>query len=158
MNINRADFGKICKDVWERIEKLNRTKGEEYTGSEGAGNVHANFDRLSAKLKISPDKVLWVYLTKHLDSIENHINEADQPTQRALSEPMEGRVDDAILYLLLWRAMNLRRNYRDSGMGMVGGESAKQARADSDASNSIGAAAMVAGAGLVLSPQRWFDK
>lgn len=110
MTITREQFQKIVYGTFESINKLNESKGEEYTGSQGVGNVHANFDRLSAKLNIIPEKVLWVYLTKHLDGIENYINELQATTRRKLSEPIEGRIDDAILYLLLAKAMVIRMN------------------------------------------------
>jgi hypothetical protein len=112
MNISRDHFNKIVGSTFAELQRLSAGKGAEYAGAEVNQNEHANFDRLAAKLQIIPEKVLWVYLTKHLDSIETYVNGLASPTQRVLSESIEGRIDDAILYLLLAKAMVIRRQLR----------------------------------------------
>lgn len=118
--INRDRHAKIVADTFGSIDKLNRSKGVEYTGHEGADNVHANFDRLARDLKLTPEQVLMVYLTKHLDSIKNYVNmvsvpESEVPVNFTLSEPIEGRIDDAILYLILLKGMCVRVQLVDGG-------------------------------------------
>ena len=69
---------------------------KEYAQDED--NVFANFERISDTLHISREKVLMVYLLKHIDGISAYIK--GHKSQR---ESVEGRLTDAIVYLmLLW--------------------------------------------------------
>ena len=81
----------------ERLVDLTRTKGREYANSD---DQLANFKRLGEQLGLSPEKVIMVYMTKHLDSIHSYVRNPEQD----LSEPIDGRIDDAILYLILLKA------------------------------------------------------
>ncbi len=78
-------------------QDLLRRKGQEYSGKE---DRHANFKRLALQLKLPPEKILWVYLTKHLDGILSYIN-----GDYAGSEPIRGRIEDARNYLALLAGM-----------------------------------------------------
>lgn len=84
--------------VHEHLVELSSTKGLEYAGTD---DVLANFMRLSGTLKISPEMVLWVYLTKHLDAIASWV----ATNETYSTEPIQGRIDDALLYLVLLRVM-----------------------------------------------------
>ncbi|MEK9630239.1 MAG: hypothetical protein VW076_00015 [Synechococcus sp.] len=81
----------------ERLINLTDTKGREYANSD---DQLANFKRLSEQLGLSSEKVIMVYLAKHLDSIHSYVRNPEQD----LSEPIDGRIDDAILYLILLKA------------------------------------------------------
>lgn len=83
--------------VWAKLQALRQAGQKEYAGGE---NAFGNFERLAAKLQLPREKVLWVYLTKHLDGIEAWLN--GHKSQR---EPVTGRIEDAIVYLLLLHAM-----------------------------------------------------
>jgi hypothetical protein len=126
MNVAHDHHLKILAEVFEHLKHLTQSKGQEYTGQQGVNNVHANFDRLATKLNLIPEKVLWVYLTKHIDSIETWINGIGMPTTRKLSEPMEGRIDDAILYLVLLRGMVWRRERIEPARNGAGQESLQE--------------------------------
>lgn len=83
-------------------EEVGKTKGREYT----QGDRLDNFKRISKELGITPKQVLWVYLKKHLDSISSYINnEARLGKALTLSEPIEGRIKDARVYLSLLRGL-----------------------------------------------------
>lgn len=86
-------YGKMIQE--ENI--IGETKAKEYT----QGDRLDNFKRLGEELKLSPKKVLWVYLKKHLDSIVNYINNNEQ----VLSESIESRITDARVYLALLRGL-----------------------------------------------------
>ncbi len=103
--INSGEFAKILEETYLHLKSLTNTKGREYGGPEGADNRHSNFDRLSTKLNIHPMKILQVFLTKHLDAIDTYVREIDAPARETYSEPIEGRIDDALLYLVLLKAM-----------------------------------------------------
>jgi hypothetical protein len=61
-------------------------------------NVFANFDRVGKSINASREKVLMVYLLKHIDGISAYIK--GHKSQR---EDVTGRITDAMVYLmLLW--------------------------------------------------------
>ena len=97
--MKRADFLDLLDETFERLVTLTQTKGHEYANSH---DQLANFLRLGQALGMPPEAVLLVYLTKHLDSIHNYVRELPEP---APSEAITGRIDDAILYLVLLKAL-----------------------------------------------------
>ena len=88
------------EDLVSRMEKEEKetmlTKGKEYT----QGDRLDNFYRIGKELDVPPETVLWVYLKKHLDSIVSFIREG-----KVYSEPIEGRIKDARVYLTLLRGL-----------------------------------------------------
>jgi hypothetical protein len=97
--VNSIEFeDRYLKATLERLIELTRSKGREYANSD---DQLANFKRLSTQLGPSPAAIAYVYLAKHLDSIQSHI----RSPERDLSEPIAGRIDDAILYLILLKAL-----------------------------------------------------
>ena len=61
-------------------------------------NAFANFERVANHIDSSKEKVLMVYLLKHIDGISSFVN--GHKSQR---EDVRGRITDAIVYLcLLW--------------------------------------------------------
>jgi hypothetical protein len=88
----------------ERLIELTDSKGREYANS---SDQLANFKRLATRLGLSPAQVVMVYLTKHLDSIDSWISNPHQD----LSEPIDGRIDDAILYLILLKAISHEQHF-----------------------------------------------
>lgn len=103
--MNRIDFGNLIDDVWTAVHHLNKTKGSDYSGDE---DVLANFKRLATKLELTKEQVLGVYMTKHLDAIDTYIREGN-----VKSEPIDGRINDAIVYLLLLHAMVIEGHDHD---------------------------------------------
>jgi hypothetical protein len=87
-------FDMYIADILSQVEYNITTKGKEYANSE---ERFANFNRLSERLNISNTQVGLVYLTKHMDAIESYI-----ANKRSYSgETIQGRIADAIAYLLL---------------------------------------------------------
>lgn len=103
MAMTHYEFLITIDELCKRLHALSGSKGEEYRGAED--NQFGNFERGSADTGCSREQVLWVYLSKHLDSIKTWIRDEAAGVQRARSEPIAGRIDDAILYLLLLRGM-----------------------------------------------------
>ena len=79
--------------IKEEMELLNK-KGAEYASDTDA---LANFKKRSDDIGIDPKQILWIFLSKHLDSIKYFIKKG----QVASSEPIEGRIQDARNYLFL---------------------------------------------------------
>ena len=97
--MNATEFeDRFLKTTLEELIHLTRTKGREYANND---DQLANFKRLGTQLGLRPEQVLYVYLAKHLDSIQSFLRHPEQD----LSEPIEGRIDDAILYLILLKAL-----------------------------------------------------
>lgn len=127
MNINRDQHLAVIHGTLESILKLSESKGIEYAGVDAFSNVHSNFDRHADALKMIPEKVLWVYFAKHTDSLNTYVNrivdprvEQTQVAPPAPSEPIEGRIDDAILYLLLLKGMVYRRGRMPDHIERIG--------------------------------------
>lgn len=99
--MQRSDFTEQLKQWFSDILDLNATKGNDYSGSEDA---FANFKRNAQRLDMSPHQVWAVYFFKHLDAIETWLRDG-----QVKSEPIEGRIDDAIMYLFLLKGMILER-------------------------------------------------
>lgn len=99
--MNDEVFKYLMQTTFDSLKKLSSTKGVEYAGSE---DRLANFKRLEKRLNLSQEKILLVYLTKHLDSIDTYVKNIGARNV-SLSEPIEGRIDDAILYLILLKGI-----------------------------------------------------
>lgn len=90
----------FCAIITE-CDRLLTIKGHDYTQgqSDNPDNHHGrlkNFYRNAERLGLSGRQVLAVYMNKHLDAIETFLK-----GDYAGSEPIEGRICDAINYLLL---------------------------------------------------------
>jgi len=110
MNVNewKAESEKLVKTCIGIFD----SKGAEYHEN---GNVFANIERVSHSLGVHPEVVIMTYLQKHYDSICTYVkNESTNAALTAmghpstgdavLSEPIEGRIADAINYLLFLNA------------------------------------------------------
>lgn len=80
-----------------RVLRLLAVKEGEYSGGERLGN----FRRLSRALGLPMATVWAVYYAKHHDAILGYISDAQHGRDRPRSESIQGRIDDAIAYLLL---------------------------------------------------------
>lgn len=72
----------------------------------GSENVLRNFDSISEDLDLPPEKILWVYMKKHLDALLSYVNEPGLKH----SEPVELRFADSINYMLLLFSILRRRD------------------------------------------------
>lgn len=101
--MNGKDFSeKIVKPTIEELKRLMLVKGGEYAGD---GDRLANFKRNAERLALKPEQVWAVYFGKHLDAIFQHIHDLQTGKRRPVSEPLEGRIDDAINYLILFKGL-----------------------------------------------------
>lgn len=98
------------EDVIAEIEKtfatcnsVFATKGQEYANDDS--DQLANFKRIANNLGVDPYVPLMTYMTKHWDSINNFVNCAVNKKEYTSSEPIEGRVDDLILYGILLKCL-----------------------------------------------------
>jgi hypothetical protein len=92
------EFDKLFVTMCEEERDLLMRKGIEYSGKE---DRLANFKKLANDLGLNPKQVLFVYLTKHLDSIRSYIKNGKVMS----NESIEGRIADARNYLALLRGL-----------------------------------------------------
>lgn len=95
--MNKKDFQLLLGETFHRMQELTDSKGEEYARSD---DQLANFKRSAIDAGIRPEQVWVVLFNKHVDAIKSFVQ-----TGKILSEPIDGRIDDAILYLCLLKAM-----------------------------------------------------
>lgn len=95
--MTKDEFLRLLNDQLQTLIELTMTKGEEYSRDD---DQLANFKRQATELDMNPEKVLMVYLNKHLDAVKSYVK-----TGRVLSESIDGRINDAILYLVLLKAV-----------------------------------------------------
>lgn len=91
--MNREEFSSFRNAHYNRIAQINDEKGHDYAGDQDA---LANFKDAAEKLGVSPFQVWAVYHHKHQSAIDTFVREG-----KVQSEPIVGRIHDAILYLFL---------------------------------------------------------
>lgn len=89
------DFDSLLEEVLKTLE----TKGADYTM--GSKDRLHNFRTVGSFVDLSKEKVWSVYFYKHIAAIFNYIKSGGQSE----SEPIRGRIVDAIVYLLLFHKM-----------------------------------------------------
>ena len=95
--MTHSEFNSYQGIILTKAVGMGATKGKEYSNSESR---FANFDRIAEELGFTNIQVAWVYTKKHLDGIASFCR-----TQKEFSEPIEGRIVDAIVYLTLIAGM-----------------------------------------------------
>jgi hypothetical protein len=93
----RTQLQKIITDTFDKINELDQSKGREYASD---ADALANFHNRAQQMGISPMQVWGIFYGKHSDAIYAYIRNG-----KVLSEPIEGRINDAILYLILLKGL-----------------------------------------------------
>lgn len=94
--MTRKKMGTLIKKIFLQIQETRESGQKEY--ARDIDNAFANFERIGENLNITREKVLLVYLLKHIDGICSYVE--GHKSQR---EDVRGRLTDAIVYLcLLW--------------------------------------------------------
>lgn len=100
--MNRDQLNKIVLQTQAEMDRLLNVKGGEYANSL---DVLANFKRGAELVGLQPLQVLFVYLSKHYDGVASYVRKTAAGEQPVLSEPIEGRLDDIIVYCTLAKAL-----------------------------------------------------
>lgn len=95
--MKRSEFNEFMENFLLQTTEIMTTKGNDYAGDE---DVLTNFKTNASRLGLDPAQVWAVYFMKHIDAILTHVRDGE-----VKSEPIEGRVSDAINYLILFAAM-----------------------------------------------------
>lgn len=99
---SHARYAQLVEETIVKLHYLSAVKGGEYAGDE---DRLANFRRNAERLGMSMEAVWAVYAAKHFDSIMQYIKDINAGRTRERSEPLSGRADDIIVYMLLFKAM-----------------------------------------------------
>ena len=92
-----TEFEEYYDELIKMEKELLSRKGIEYSGKE---DRFSNFGKLENDLNLSREKILWIFLKKHLDGILSYINGG-----YVGGEPIIGRINDARNYLALLAGM-----------------------------------------------------
>lgn len=96
------EYARLVDDTIEEIFKLSKLKGGEYAGDT---DRLANFRRNGKTLELPMETVWAVYAAKHWDAVMQYIKDIQNNTERTRLEPISGRLDDLIVYCILFKAM-----------------------------------------------------
>jgi len=96
--MKNSDFYLLVDEFLDECIQTMKSKGDTYAGA--SQDKFANFKRLAAKLSLHEFKILMVYMQKHLDAIDAFVREEYNDP-----EPIDGRIKDAINYLLILYGM-----------------------------------------------------
>lgn len=97
----KSDFKRLVESTFGNLVQLTNTKGEDYARSD---DQLANFKRTAEQLNLTPEAIWMVLFNKHYDAIVSAVRNSGDANYKP-SEPVEGRIDDAILYLLLLKGL-----------------------------------------------------
>lgn len=100
--MKNSDFDKLVQQVFQRVKEIGTTKGREYASSD---DRLANFKREAERLGLDPLTVWHVYASKHWDAISTFVKDVQADNEVALSEPIDGRYTDLLVYALLGLAL-----------------------------------------------------
>lgn len=101
--MERKELQVYIDEIVENINKTLVSKGKEYQKGE---NVFSNFETNADDLGLTRYQVWAIYFNKHVRSILNSIKtNPNNPNNSNLSEELEGRLMDAIVYLTLMYGM-----------------------------------------------------
>jgi len=105
--MTKDELSLAFEQAFKEIMNVRQAGQQEY--AHDSDNAFANFERLARQLEMPREKVLWVYLMKHMDGILAYLN--GHTSQR---EPVTGRIKDAVTYLLILRGMVIENESRRS--------------------------------------------
>lgn len=92
----------LIESTVQSILSLVRIKGVEYSGPV---DCLANFRRNAERLGVTPELIWAVYAGKHWDAIQTWAQNCNRGIVQEHSEPIPGRMDDLITYLILAKAL-----------------------------------------------------
>ena len=100
---SQESFAELMEQVFQECRDLRQAGQAEY--AHDPNNCLANFERGAESLGITREQVLMVLFLKHVDGIKAWVQ-----GHRSQRESVKGRINDAIVYLTLLRAMEENEN------------------------------------------------
>ncbi len=99
--MKNEEFLKIMHNRMEKIERIQKAKGEEYSRN---GDRLSNFKRAAAMLQCTPARALLGALSKHLTSLLDMIDDVERGELNALPV-WEEKITDSMVYHILLEAV-----------------------------------------------------
>ena len=99
---SHADYARLLDETIQQVKSLSKIKGGEYAGDL---DRLANFRRNGVQLGLPMETIWAIYYNKHHDSVMQYISDLNNAVSRVRAEPISGRIDDMITYLILFKAM-----------------------------------------------------
>ena len=96
--MTQAQVKGIFEGIFHEVMALREAGQAEYAHK--LDNAFRNFENIASYLDLDRKKVLLTYMIKHIDGIVAYVN--GHKSQR---ESVKGRINDAIVYLMLLRCM-----------------------------------------------------
>jgi hypothetical protein len=94
--MKRDEMAQLMEQIFEELRATRAAGQREYAHSED--DAFDNFERTAAMAGTDRERVLLVFLLKHIDGIASYVK-----GHRSQREDVRGRIKDAIVYLcLLW--------------------------------------------------------
>jgi hypothetical protein len=103
---SQAEWNRLLQESMTTIRELAASKGGEYSGDI---DRLLNFRRNAKEAETTMEFVWRIYASKHWDALMQYEKDLRVGVERPRSEPIEGRIDDLIVYLLLFKAIVLER-------------------------------------------------
>ena len=113
VTFSHARYDALVAETFETVKRLSKLKGGEYAGDD---DRLANFRRNAADLDLPMETIWRIYAAKHWDAVGQYIRDLQTGKTRERLEPLAGRLDDLIVYCLLFKAM-LDERQRLDGAG-----------------------------------------
>jgi hypothetical protein len=99
-------FTALITETFDQVQRLSDIKGAEYSGDT---DRLLNFRRNAQDLDLTMEQIWRVYAAKHWDAIGQYVRDQAKGVERRRLEGLDGRCDDLITYLLLFKAMLVER-------------------------------------------------
>lgn len=94
-------YNAMVDKTFEEIVRLGKEKGGEYAADHDRLD---NFRRNAAANGTTVEQCWGIYAGKHWDALQTFIRDRANGVSRVRTEKLSGRVDDLIVYLLLFKA------------------------------------------------------
>lgn len=103
-----ARYDALVEETIATLKKLGQLKGGEYAGDD---DRLANFRRNAEALGVPMETVWAVYAAKHIDAVMQFVKDLQTGKTRERLEPLSSRLDDIIVYCILFKAMLEERDH-----------------------------------------------
>lgn len=106
LTFSHERYRRLLNETFQEILKLSELKGGEYSGD---NDRLANFRRNALAAETTMELIWRIYAAKHWDAIMQYEKDLRTGKSRQRLESISGRVDDMIVYLMLFKAMLAER-------------------------------------------------
>ena len=117
--MNQSEYDNLIDGLLYAAREVEDAKRPGYTT--GTEDVLSNFKRVGEQTGIMPEKVLMIYMLKHLDSIRTKLNDIEMDKKNEDPEPWQGRMYDILNYVKLLYALMTERERRNGPKPTNGG-------------------------------------